>query len=71
MIAVFCQHREDFEYINLIPKDQFKIIRHKEDLIGMKFSAVLKLHNWWIFNKEVTEAYEYLEMCQPELFKTK
>jgi len=43
-------------------------IRSINDIRGIKFTGIIKAHDWYRGEKEITEAYDHLRVIQPELF---
>lgn len=72
MIAVFAKNLESFERLRndleMLPKEEFRYIREEENLVGIKFTGVIK-GNQWYENNLAREAYDYLHIRQPELFR--
>lgn len=68
MIAIF--PNVDVDVHNFLPKKDFVIIRSVKDLQGRRFSNVILMSNW--ANEcsiPVMDAFKYLRIIQPELFK--
>lgn len=66
MIAVFCRYEADFRSLNAIPRKMFKSIRSSDDVRGIKFTGVIKMHDWYK-DGSITDAYNVLIQRQPEL----
>ncbi len=68
MIAVFCRYERDFKELEPTPRKMFRRIRGINDIRGITFTGVIKAHDWYRGEKEITEAYDHLRVRQPELF---
>ena len=71
MIAVFARDQRDFVGLNPTPRKDFIRIRKIDDIRGRKFTAVIRMFNWYAGDKSITNAYEALEQRQPELFNAR
>jgi len=69
MIAVFCRYERDFKELESTPRKMFRRIRGINDIRGIKFIGIIKVQDWYRGEKEITEAYDYLRIRQPELFE--
>jgi hypothetical protein len=70
MIAVFTKYKEDYDMLNATPRKNFIYIRNAIDLVGITFTGIIMYYNWYE-NKELRDAYMYLQKRQPELFDTR
>ncbi len=68
MIAVFTKSQKDFIELNPTPIHEFKRIKNIDDIVGLKFSGVIRIFNWYDCDKGILDAYEALKRRQPELF---
>lgn len=68
MVAVFCKYERDFKELGLTPCKMFRRIRNINDISGIKFTGIIKYHGWSNGEIEIIEAYEHLQVIQPELF---
>ena len=69
MIAVFCRYERDYKQLEPTPRQMFKRIRSINDIRGIKFTGIIRVRDWYIGEKEINEAYDYLRFIQPELFE--
>lgn len=67
MIAVFAKRR-DFEDLYGTPKNYFVHISDVNSIRGRTFTGVIRLYSWYE-NSKMRDAYESLQLRQPELFK--
>lgn len=68
MVAVFCRSEIDYIRLNLTPKRMFKRIRDVDSIRGIMFLGVIHYADWYNSNKNVLNAYDELQIKQPELF---
>ena len=68
MIAVFYRYERDFKELEPTPRKMFRRIRTINDIRVVKFTGIIKAHDWYRGEKEITEAYDHLRVRQPELF---
>lgn len=69
MIAVFATTTE-LMGIHFSPLKEFKLIRSIKDVRGVRFTGFLAFSDYSVKDSvEKREAFEYIRMRQPELFK--
>ena len=69
LCAVFCRYERDFKELNPTPRKIFRRIQSINDIRGIKFTGIIRTHDWYMGEKEITEAYDHLRFIQPELFE--
>jgi hypothetical protein len=68
MIAIFCRYYDDFNELELYPKNMFVRVKSVQDILGVKFTGVIQFKGWYGADQAIIDAFYELKNSQPELF---
>ena len=69
MIAVFTRSERDFRELKLSPSNNFIRVIGTHSLHGRIFNGVIQVIGWYDSNDEIRDAFDIIQLRQPELFK--
>ena len=67
MIAVFAFNKPQYNSLNLLPRNEFRLIKNVDSIRGERFTGIILLDGW-SENKLPCDAYDSIKKRQPELF---
>jgi hypothetical protein len=68
MVAIFCQYYDDFQELELYPKNMFVRVKSVQNIQGVNFSGVIQFNNLYEADQAIIDALYELKNSQPELF---
>jgi hypothetical protein len=68
MIAIFCRYYDDFQELELYPKNMFVRVKSVEEIRGVIFTGVIQFNNLYEADQAIIDAFHELQYSQPELF---
>jgi hypothetical protein len=68
MIAIFCRYYDDFQELELYPKNMFVRVKSVQDIRGVNFTGVIQFKGWYGADSAIIDAFYDLKDRQPELF---